>query len=160
MKRIVLSVLAAAALLTFQAAVSSFQANAQTGISFADPEVGRCALNAADRNGDGILTKVEADSLTVLNLTPYRVHIFEVKTYQDLAQFPNLKQVWLGESELKSIDLSANTKLEFICIQSESVKTVTIAVGCNPKFVFPNRSGEVTIRRVVNPNNPDSIWYY
>lgn len=134
------------------------RANAQD-LHFADKNVARKALKAGDRNGDGILSREEADSLTVLNLTPYRIDLFEVSTYEDLARFPNLKEVWLGESSLKEVDLSRNPKLEVIGIQSPDLKTLTIAVGCTPKFLFPTRSGEVTIRRVVNPDDPNSIWY-
>ena len=80
-------------------------------------------------------------------------------SYQDLAQFPNLKKVFLGESDVEEIDLSKNTKLEVISIQSLKLKRLTIAVGCTPRIFFPPRSGEVTIRRVVNPDDPNSIWF-
>ena len=56
-------------------------------------------------------------------------------------------------------DLSKNPKLEVIGIQSLELKTLVIAVGCTPQLFFPVRSGEVTIRRVVNKDDPNSIWY-
>ncbi|MBO4465926.1 MAG: hypothetical protein J5748_04545 [Bacteroidales bacterium] len=139
-------------------ALLSFNAFAQE-LKFADPEVLRCALKAGDRNGDGVLSKVEADSLTVLNLTVYRSHIFEVKTYEDLQKFPNLKKVWLGESDIQDVDLSANYKLEFVAVQSPLLKTLVLAVGCYPQLVTPNSEGSLTVKRVYNDNDPNSIWY-
>lgn len=130
------------------------------GQDFKDPNVARRALKAGDQNGDGILSKTEADSLQVLNLGSYRIDPFEVQSYEDLVRFPNLKRVWLGESNLKEVDLSKNGKLEEVIIQSDSLKVLIIAVGCTPKIAYPVHSGEVIIRRVVNPDDPNAIWYY
>ena len=128
-------------------------------LKFADPEVLRCALKSGDINEDGVLSKAEADSLTVLNLTVYRIHIFEVKTYEDLKKLPNLRKVWLGESELKTVDLSANYKLEFVAVQSPNLSELVLAVGCCPQLVTPHSEGALTIKRVYNDNDPNSIWY-
>ena len=128
-------------------------------LKFSDPEVLRCALNSGDINGDGILSKAEADSLTVLNLTVYRIQVFEVKTYEDLKMFPNLRKVWLGESELEKVDLSANYKLEFVAVQSPRLRELVLAVGCCPQLVTPHSEGALTVRRVYNDNDPNSIWY-
>ena len=136
----------------------SFNAFAQE-LKFSDPEVLRCALKSGDFNEDGVLSKAEADSLTVLNLTVYRIHIFEVKTYEDLKKFPNLRKVWLGESELKTVDLSANYKLEFVAVQSPNLRELVLAVGCCPQLVTPHSEGALTIKRVYNDNDPNSIWY-
>ena len=126
---------------------------------FSDPEVLRCALKSGDIDGDGVLSKAEADSLTVLNLTVYRIHVFEVKTYEDLRFFPNLRRVWLGESSLESVDLSANYKLEFVAVQSPGLRELVLAVGCYPQLVTPNSEGSLTVSRVYNDNDPNSIWY-
>ena len=128
-------------------------------LKFSDPEVLRCALKSGDINGDGVLSKAEADSLTVLNLTVYRIHIFEVKTYEDLQKFPNLRKVWLGESELEKVDLSANYLLEFVAVQSPRLRELVLAVGCCPQLVTPHSEGALTVRRVYNDNDPNSIWY-
>lgn len=138
----------------------TWRANAQNPpVMFQDPEVGRCSLKAGDRNGDGVLTREEADSLTELNLTAYRIHMFEVKTYDDLQNFPHLRKVWLGESSVKELDLSANYELELICVQSDNLEVLTLAVGCYPKLITPTREGELTIRRVYSKNDPNTIWY-
>ena len=139
-------------------ALLSFNTYAQK-LQFSDPEVLRCALKSGDANGDGVLSKAEADSLTVLNLTVYRIHIFEVKTYEDLKKFPNLRKVWLGESELETVDLSANYKLEFVAVQSPRLQTLVLAVGCSPQLVTPHSEGTLTVKRVYNDNDPNSIWY-
>ena len=37
---------------------------------------------------------------------------------------------------------------------------LTLSAGAQlPQLFFPVRSGEVTIRRVVNKDDPNSIWY-
>ena len=54
------------------------------------------------------ISKEEADSVKSLILTQYRTDMFEVSTYEDLANFPNLEKLWLGESKLETVDLSNN----------------------------------------------------
>lgn len=137
-----------------------FEANPEALKDFADKNVGRRAIMSGDANQDGFLSKEEAEALTVLNLVCYRIDPFDVMTYEDLAKFPNLKEVYLGESDVTEIDLSKNPKLELIGVQSETLKVLTIAVGSQPKILFPPRAGEVTVRRVINPDDPNAIWYY
>lgn len=36
---------------------------------------------------------------------------------------------------------------------------LTLAVGCSPKLITPNREGELLVRRKYSDNDPDSIWY-
>ena len=146
--------------LVFLGIFLTWRANAQIPpVVFQDQEVGRCALNAADKNQDGILSKEEAEALTELNLTSYRIHMFEVTTYEDLKQFPHLKKVWLGESDITELDLSDNYELELVAVQSDSLQVLTLAVGCYPKLITPTREGVLTIRRVYSKNDPNIIWY-
>ncbi|MBR4595964.1 MAG: hypothetical protein IKO31_04520 [Bacteroidales bacterium] len=126
---------------------------------YVDAEVWRCALKSSDANQDGVLSKEEEEALTELNLTSYRIHMFYVKSYEDLKRFPHLKKVWLGETQLAEIDLSANYELELVCVQSDETKTITLAVGCYPQLITPTREGELTIRRRYSENNPNNIWY-
>ena len=128
--------------------------------SFADKNVGRRAILTGDRDKDGFLSKAEADSLQVLNLASYRIDPFDVLTYEDLVRFPNLKRVDLGESNLKEVDLSKNGKLEEVNIHSDSLQVLILSVGCTPKITYPVHSGEIIVRRVVNPDDPNAIWYY
>lgn len=136
----------------------AWQASAQTP-PYADAEVWRCALKSADANQDGVLSKEEEEALTELNLTSYRIHMFTVKSYEDLKRFPHLKKVWLGETQLAEVDLSANYELELVSVQSDETKTLTLAVGCYPQLITPTREGELTIRRRYSENNPNNIWY-
>lgn len=136
----------------------AWQASAQTP-PYADAEVWRCALKSADANQDGVLSKEEEEALTELNLTSYRIHMFTVKSYEDLKRFPHLKKVWLGETQLADVDLRANYELELVCVQSDETKTLTLAVGCYPQLITPTREGELTIRRRYSENNPNNIWY-
>ena len=139
-------------------AIFAFSAGAQT-ITFADPEVGLCALRNGDIDGDGVMSKAEADSLKSLNLTSYRTHMFQVKTYEDLALFPNLEKLWLGESHIDTVDLSKNWNLKFVCIQSDNLKAIVLAVGCTPKLAYPMHSGEIIVRRVLNPDAPGAMFF-
>lgn len=131
----------------------------QDRVTFVDKGVEKCALKSGDRNGDGVLSHAEADALEVLNLTPYRIDMFEVGSYADLEQFPHLKQLWLGESDVQELDLSANYQLEQVCVQSEALRVLTLAVGCSPKLITPNREGVLVVRRKYSRNDPNSIWY-
>ena len=130
-------------------ALMAFGAEAQT-LSFADSNVERRALLNGDTDGDGHISKAEADSLKSLNLTQY---------YEDLALFPNLEKLWLGESGLEVVDLSKNWNLKFVGIQSDNVKTIILAVGCAPKLNYPMHSGEIIVKRVLNPDAPGAMFF-
>lgn len=139
-------------------ALFAFRAGAQT-ITFADHNIERRALLNGDTDGDGLISRAEADSLKSLNLTQYRTDMFEVKTYEDLVLFPNLEKLWLGESKVETVDLSKNWNLKFVNIQSDNVKTIILAVGCTPKLAYPMHSGEILVKRILNPDAPGAMFF-
>lgn len=139
-------------------AILVFKAGAQT-LTFADRNVERRALLKGDTDGDGQISRAEADSLKSLNLTQYRTDMFEVSTYEDLALFPNLEKLWLGETKLDTVDLSKNWNLQYINIESDNVKVIILAVGCAPKLAYPMHSGELLVRRILNPDAPGAMFF-
>lgn len=136
----------------------SFKAGAQS-LTFADRNIERRALLKGDTNGDGHISRVEADSVKSLILTQYRTDMFEVSTYEDLALFPNLEKLWLGESKLDTVDLSKNWNLKYVHIESDNVKVIILAVGCTPKLAYPMHSGEIIVRRIKNPDAPGAMFF-
>ena len=131
---------------------------AQT-LTFADSNIERRALLKGDTDGDGHISRAEADSLKSLNLTQYRTDMFEVKTYEDLALFPNLEKLWLGESKIETVDLSKNWNLKYVNIESDNVKVIILAVGCAPKLAYPMHSGEILVKRILNPDAPGAMFF-
>ena len=136
----------------------AFKAGAQS-LTFADRNIERRALLKGDIDGDGHISRVEADSVKSLILTQYRTDMFEVSTYEDLALFPNLEKLWLGESKLDTVDLSKNWNLKYVHIESDNVKVIILAVGCTPKLAYPMHSGEIIIRRIKNPDAPGAMFF-
>lgn len=136
----------------------AFKAGAQS-LTFADRNIERRALLKGDTDGDGHISRVEADSIKTLNLTQYRTDMFEVSTYEDLALFPNLEKLWLGESKLDTVDLSKNWNLKYVHIESDNVKVIILAVGCTPKLAYPMHSGEIIVRRIKNPDAPGAMFF-
>ncbi len=136
----------------------AFKASAQT-LTFADRNIERRALLKGDTDGDGHISRVEADSVKSLILTQYRTDMFEVSTYEDLALFPNLEKLWLGESKLDTVDLSKNWNLKYVHIESDNVKVIILAVGCTPKLAYPMHSGEIIVRRIKNPDAPGAMFF-
>ena len=136
----------------------AFKADAQS-LTFADRNIERRALLKGDTDGDGHISRVEADSVKSLILTQYRTDMFEVSTYEDLALFPNLEKLWLGESKLDTVDLSKNWNLKYVHIESDNVKVIILAVGCTPKLAYPMHSGEIIIRRIKNPDAPGAMFF-
>ena len=136
----------------------AFKAGAQS-LTFADRNIERRALLKGDTHGDGHISRVEADSVKSLILTQYRTDMFEVSTYEDLALFPNLEKLWLGESKLDTVDLSKNWNLKYVHIESDNVKVIILAVGCTPKLAYPMHSGEIIIRRIKNPDAPGAMFF-
>lgn len=84
--------------------------------------------------------------------------MFEVSTYEDLALFPNLEKVWLGESKLETVNLSKNWNLKYVNIESDNLKTLILAVGCTPKLAYPMHSGEVLIKRIKIPMHQEPCF--
>ena len=136
----------------------AFKAGAQS-LTFADRNIERRALLKGDTDGDGHISRVEADSVKSLILTQYRTDMFEVSTYEDLALFPNLEKLWLGESKLDTVDLSKNWNLKYVYIESDNVKVIILAVGCTPKLAYPMHSGEIIVRRIKNPDAPGAMFF-
>ena len=136
----------------------AFKAGAQS-LTFADRNIERRALLKGDTDCDGHISRVEADSVKSLILTQYRTDMFEVSTYEDLALFPNLEKLWLGESKLDTVDLSKNWNLKYVHIESDNVKVIILAVGCTPKLAYPMHSGEIIIRRIKNPDAPGAMFF-
>ena len=136
----------------------AFKAGAQS-LTFADRNIERRALLKGDTDGDGQISRVEADSVKSLILTQYRTDMFEVSTYEDLALFPNLEKLWLGESKLDTVDLSKNWNLKYVHIESDNVKVIILAVGCTPKLAYPMHSGEIIVRRIKNPDAPGAMFF-
>lgn len=136
----------------------AFKAGAQS-LTFVDRNIERRALLKGDTDGDGHISRVEADSVKSLILTQYRTDMFEVSTYEDLALFPNLEKLWLGESKLDTVDLSKNWNLKYVHIESDNVKVIILAVGCTPKLAYPMHSGEIIIRRIKNPDAPGAMFF-
>ena len=136
----------------------AFKAGAQS-LTFADRNIERRALLKGDTDGDGHISRVEADSVKSLILTQYRTDMFEVSTYEDLALFPNLEKLWLGESKHDTVDLSKNWNLKYVHIESDNVKVIILAVGCTPKLAYPMHSGEIIVRRIKNPDAPGAMFF-
>ena len=148
----------AALLIMFACFFITSNAVAQS-LTFADKSVERRALLKGDTDNDGHISKAEADSLKSLVLTQYRTDMFEVSTYEDLAKFPNLEKLWLGESKLDTVDLSKNWNLKYVHIECDNLKTLILAVGCTPKLAYPMHSGEVLIKRIKNPDAPGAMFF-
>lgn len=130
---------------------TSLRAQDDTALQFKDKRVQERAIKAGDANRDGILTKAEADSIKILNMMAYRIDMFQVSSYEDFVNFPNLEKVHLGYSDLETVDLSRNPKLEEIVIGDSSLKTLILAFGCNPKIIFPTLMEQLVIKRVACP---------
>lgn len=130
---------------------TSLKAQNDTALQFKDKRVQERAIKAGDANRDGILTKAEADSIKILNMMAYRIDMFQVSSYEDFVNFPNLEKVHLGYSDLETVDLSRNPKLEEIVIGDSSLKTLILAFGCNPKIIFPTLMEQLVIKRVACP---------
>lgn len=130
---------------------TSLRAQDDTALQFKDKRVQERAIKSGDANRDGILTKAEADSIKILNMMAYRIDMFQVSSYEDFVNFPNLEKVHLGYSDLETVDLSRNPKLEEIVIGDSSLKTLILAFGCNPKIIFPTLMEQLVIKRVACP---------
>ena len=127
MKRIIFS---------FVLLLTSLSVSAQEYLTFQCEGVYRRAVNAGDTDRDDMLTREEAAAIEALDLSSTRSDLFTVTTYEDLRYMPNLRRLWTGTTRLDRIDLSANTQLEWIYIESPSIKTLILDRSSMPEIVM------------------------
>ena len=106
----------------------------------------QCFANC-DTDGDGVVTKAEAENATLLILDKGgRLNIIE--DYAFLQFFPNLEALSVGNTPLETIDLSANPHLKQLNLQNALwIKTLILAPDCNPEILYPYGVESVTIER-------------
>ena len=110
----------------------AFAAAQDEYVTFDNAKIFERALKAGDTNHDGLLSREEAAAITQLNLAMNRSDVFIIDSYEDLRKLPALQKVWLGTTKLERVDLSGNPSLEWIHIESPSIKTLVLAHGCYP----------------------------
>ncbi len=118
------------------ALLASLSVSAQEYLTFKSEAVFRRAVNAGDKDRDGQLTREEAAAIEALDLSATRSDLITVATYEDLRYMPNLRRLWTGTTRVDRIDLSANPNLEWIYIESPSIKTLILARSCMPEIVM------------------------
>lgn len=116
--------------------LASLSLSAQEYLTFKSEGVFRRAVNAGDKDRDGMLTREEAAAIVSLDLSSTRSDLITVTTYEDLRYMPNLRRLWTGTTRVDRIDLSANTQLEWIYIESPSIKTLILARSSTPEIVM------------------------
>ena len=106
----------------------------------------QCFANC-DTDGDGIVTKAEAENATLLALDKGgRLNIIE--DYAFLQSFPNLEALSVGNTPLETIDLRANPHLKQLNLQNALwIKTLILAPDCNPEILYPYGVESVNIER-------------
>lgn len=111
-----------------------------------------------DTNQDGNVTVAEAAAAEELVLgRGGRKNI--ISNYDFLKFFPNLKRLEIGNTPNEEVDLRKNWKLEVLDLRvGIFLKKITLSVGCYPKIIYPKGTGDFTVTRVSNPDDPNSIW--
>ena len=62
----------------------------------------------------------------------------DIKSYEDLQNFPNLEYFHAGMTYLETIDLSCLPKLKELDLSDcRMLKTVVLAKGCKPEIKYP-----------------------
>lgn len=74
-----------------------------------------------DKNGDGLVSRVEAASVTVLDISG-----LNLKSLDILSWFPNLEVLNCSNNQLKSIDLSLYPKLEELDCSNNQIEELNI----------------------------------
>jgi hypothetical protein len=142
MKKILFSLLALACV-----ACSKTQKTDDVVIRIIDEDMFSQCFTDCDTDGDGIVTKAEAENAKILVLDRGgRLNIIEDYTF--LRAFPNLEALSVGNTTLETIDLSANAHLQRLNLQNALwINTLILAPDCNPEILYPQGIDSVTIER-------------
>lgn len=118
-------------------------------IQFKDEGLKFYCLHAADRNRDGEISYNEAAMAKQINCEyGGRRFLRYITTYEDLVFFVNLEKLFLGVSNIKELNLTANKKLKLINMNAlDELDTLFLAEGCNPEIIHPlsKQDGGLTI---------------
>ncbi len=108
-------------------------------IQFKDEGLKFYCLHSADRNRDGEISYNEAAMANQINCEyGGRRALRYIQSYDDLVYFVNIEKLFLGLSNIKELDLSANKKLKLININAlDELETLILHEGCNPEIVMP-----------------------
>lgn len=107
MKKIVLLLMSTMAL---SLAISCNKEDNGPIIEFKDPLVLQAFVESShDKNGDGRISQKEADEVTEINFPN-----LGIRSFDELAYFPNVKRIFLNGNQLTSLDVSNNMLLEIL----------------------------------------------
>ena len=100
-------------------------------IQFKDEGLKFYCLHAADRNRDGEISYNEAAMAKQINCEyGGRRFLRYITTYEDLVFFVNLEKLFLGVSNIKELNLTANKKLKLINMNAlDELDTLFLAEG-------------------------------
>jgi len=113
---------------------------APEGITFVDEGVKDFCLRnkRIDTDRDGIVTKTEAEATTNLSLMNFRSFVRNIKSYDDLKNFPNLEYFHAGMTYSETVDVSCCPKLKELDLSDcRMLKTIVLAKGCRPEIKYP-----------------------
>lgn len=97
-----------------------------------------CLRNKVDVDKDGVISKEEAAAVTRLSLMNFKSFMRNIKSYEDLQNFPNLEYFHAGMTYLETIDLSCLPKLKELDLSDcRMLKTIVLAKGCKPEIKYP-----------------------
>lgn len=97
-----------------------------------------CLRNKVDADKDGVISKEEAAAVTRLSLMNFKSFMCNIKSYEDLQNFPNLEYFHAGMTYLETIDLSCLPKLKELDLSDcRMLKTIVLAKGCKPEIKYP-----------------------
>ena len=118
MKKIVLLLMSAMAL---SLAISCNKDNGPI-IEFKDPLVLQALIKSYDENGDGHISQNEVNEITRLELSN-----LGIRSFDEIAYFPNVKRIFLQGNQLTSLDVSNNMLLESLHCNNNQLTTLDVS---------------------------------
>ena len=97
-----------------------------------------CLRNKVDADKDGVISKEEAAAVTRLSLMNFKSFMRNIKSYEDLQNFPNLEYFHAGLTYSETVDVSCCPKLKELDLSDcRMLKTIVLAKGCKPEIKYP-----------------------
>lgn len=91
-------------------------------IEFKDPLVLQALIKSYDENGDGHISQNEVNEITRLELSN-----LGIRSFDEIAYFPNVKRIFLQGNQLTSLDVSNNMLLESLHCNNNQLTTLDVS---------------------------------
>ncbi len=166
MKKIISILLCIAMAMTFMPIVFAEEATdvAINEENFPDENFRGYISECFDKDKNGTLSAAEIEAVVYINTYDiayegeHEDKIVDIKTFEGITYFKNLKTLYCGGPSLTSLDVSQNTALEELCLRHASITELDVSNYTNIKRLYCGDNENLTFLIVGNQKNLEYLY--